>query len=1123
MKNLILRKSVLFMIFSIFAVGLMLSFIGIDRIFSSHQIEKTALDNAVFKTIEREQYFKTFLSDSSNLLHGIAQSKVFTSYLNGEKVEIDGLFLVMAQSDSNIMQLRYIDKDGVEKIRIDRNQTGETPFIIQKEALQNKSNRYFFTNSRSKPLGKVWFSPIDLNIEHNQIEKPYKPTIRAVLPIADKNNQFNGILIINYFMYPFLNSFLFSPWYDMILADGRGYPLNHYQKNKNWGFYQSPKFHLKDEFTKQYDSIFSSTSYRGDSMVARKLNLGIDGELYLILQLKSAYLEKENDDIMKDHFIISLIVIALSFVVSYLFSFMIQKMAVMRTQLLDKIEIEQKRYQALINFSSDGVFIMGIDGSLKECSQMAANLLGYSMEEMKKLHVSDWDVMMSPEEISTFMQSLQIEKPIFFETKHKRKDGSIYDASITAVKIIIENEPVIYASTRDITDYKKQNDFIKFMQTRYTSMFNKHNSIMLLIEPQSGNIIDANESAQQFYGYTHDEFLSLSIDEINLLSREEIARYRAESVKRNKNIFIFPHKLKNGEIRTVEVFASPINTEHGVLIFSIINDVTQAKENENKLYEFNRNFEAFLYQTTDFIYFKDINSRIRFCSQTLATITGHHDWHDMIGKHDTEIFPADTAKIYKEEENLVFSTGEALLNKIDPYYDTMGEVGYVMTNKWPLRDANGNVTGIFGISRDITERLKMEEELKQLLEEQEALLEVKTTGFAHLKERHLLWTNEAMERMLGYEKGELQGKSTRIMYADEDEYRRYGNEGYVALSQNGIFTSELRAVKKDGTLLTLLASMTAMRNAPGEAMGVIVDITQQKITEHKLSKAFKENDHLLTIIDNYVSFVKVGRDGVINDISSNFCKQLGCLKQDTIGKNINILKSGETPTALYERIWKAVTSEESFVYEIQNKNFNNGTNWYRVVISPDYNESNIVVGYIAFYKNIDDQMKFKNSSETDKLTGLPNRMKIDEILAKELSRANRYHQPFSVILIDIDHFKEVNDQFGHQSGDVILQEFAKIVADNIRITDVAGRWGGEEFLVICPHTDVNGASFLAETLRKCIESNEFQMVKQKTASFGVAEYHEGKTLTTFFENVDHALYSAKNSGRNKVVIYSESK
>lgn len=138
-------------------------------------------------------------------------------------------------------------------------------------------------------------------------------------------------------------------------------------------------------------------------------------------------------------------------------------------------------------------------------------------------------------------------------------------------------------------------------------------------------------------------------------------------------------------------------------------------ENLDRLAEMNRNFVSLLEHTTDFIYFKNRESRFLFCSQTLAQITGHASWRDMVGKHDLEVFPEETARLYNEEELPVFRDGTPLLNKVNPYYDETGRKGWVSTNKWPVFDHTGRVDGIFGISRDVSQQYRQEEILQARL------------------------------------------------------------------------------------------------------------------------------------------------------------------------------------------------------------------------------------------------------------------------------------------------------------------------------------------------------------------------------------------------------------------------
>jgi diguanylate cyclase (GGDEF)-like protein len=138
------------------------------------------------------------------------------------------------------------------------------------------------------------------------------------------------------------------------------------------------------------------------------------------------------------------------------------------------------------------------------------------------------------------------------------------------------------------------------------------------------------------------------------------------------------------------------------------------------------------------------------------------------------------------------------------------------------------------------------------------------------------------------------------------------------------------------------------------------------------------------------------------------------------------------------------------------------------------------------------------------------------VLTTEISRSIRYNRIFSIILIDIDDFKATNDTFGHNAGDTLLKEIADNIHATVRDTDFTGRWGGEEFLVICPETDVNGAMSLAEKIRSVIESNDFTNAVTKTASFGVTTYLDDKDINSLIKRADDALYTAKKNGKNRV-------
>ncbi|UMZ73055.1 GGDEF domain-containing protein [Natranaerofaba carboxydovora] len=166
-------------------------------------------------------------------------------------------------------------------------------------------------------------------------------------------------------------------------------------------------------------------------------------------------------------------------------------------------------------------------------------------------------------------------------------------------------------------------------------------------------------------------------------------------------------------------------------------------------------------------------------------------------------------------------------------------------------------------------------------------------------------------------------------------------------------------------------------------------------------------------------------------------------------------------------------------------------------------------------------LKEKNEELTeisikDTLTGLYNRLKLDQVLEYEVNRSNRTGEGFSVIMADLDRFKLINDTYGHIKGDHLLIKISDIMRSSCRKIDIVGRWGGEEFLIICPGVNTAGGINLAERIRSSIENHPFEEVGQVTISLGVATYSPGDTRETIVKAADYALYKAKEKGRNRV-------
>ncbi len=160
--------------------------------------------------------------------------------------------------------------------------------------------------------------------------------------------------------------------------------------------------------------------------------------------------------------------------------------------------------------------------------------------------------------------------------------------------------------------------------------------------------------------------------------------------------------------------------------------------------------------------------------------------------------------------------------------------------------------------------------------------------------------------------------------------------------------------------------------------------------------------------------------------------------------------------------------------------------------------------------------KLLRLATTDPLTGAFNRLKFEEYLEREVNKAKRHDTPLAVVMFDIDHFKRVNDTYGHPAGDQVLNRVAAIAQANLRGSDLFARWGGEEFMILAAETELEGGHQLAEKIRRAISEYDFEEVGHVTSSFGVAQYHTDETSEVFLKRVDDALYQAKQNGRNQV-------
>ena len=305
------------------------------------------------------------------------------------------------------------------------------------------------------------------------------------------------------------------------------------------------------------------------------------------------------------------------------------------------------------------------------------------------------------------------------------------------------------------------------------------------------------------------------------------------------------------------------------------------------------------------------------------------------------------------------------------------------------------------------------------------------------------------------------------------------------------------------------------------------NVSEEKIVEKSLTEIFNYNPEFLVITDEKFKIVKVNK--TFEQIAEN---NLEVILSSGFLKFIHIEDIAETLNSLAK-----VNDVNPMVTFCNKLRKNNNTyievEWwcmlnkgYIYLSGRDVTAEKVMKRKIEQANKellmLNEQLKEKNekllkSAITDELTGVYNRKFFEKRVVEEMEIADRANEHISLIIFDLDRFKLVNDNFGHQFGDEVLKRTTQIAGDLIRKTDFLNRVGGEEFAIILPNTNKTQAVFVAEKVRKALEDNKHFKVGQVTGSFGVAERMKAESLRSWYKRADNALYQAKNTGRNRVV------
>lgn len=597
---------------------------------------------------------------------------------------------------------------------------------------------------------------------------------------------------------------------------------------------------------------------------------------------------------------------------------------------------------------------------------------------------------------------------------------------------------------------------------------------------------------------------------------------------------------KDGSVRVFLASACALEDRFLGSHLVVMYDITQRKQAEKERDVLNRDFVAFLENTSDFIYFKDENSRFRFCSQTLADITGHASWRDMLGKHDLEVFPQDTAQIYHAEELPIFRDALPLLNKVDPYYDASGRRCWVSTNKWPLLNADGKVVGLFGISRDITEFMRVTQALQQSEARFRQMFERNdlTMLLINASSQEIVDANAAAVGFYGYSLEQL--KSMKINQINMQSPEAIAQEILLARqNQRNFFVFPHRLASGEVRTVEVRTSRIDVGDDV-VLFSIITDISERIQAENKLRQAasvFTYAREGIMITDP---------DSTVIDVNAAFTRITGYTREEVLGRKPYALSTWRKGKAFYSMLQHELDAKGHWFGEVWDRRKSGEVYAEMLTISAVRDTQGKTLQYVVLFSDITDRKEREDEMRQfafyDPLTQLPNRRLFCDRLSQAMAAGKRSGCHSAMMFLDLDNFKPLNDLHGHAVGDLLLVSVAKRLRECVREVDTVARFGGDEFVVLLCELNTDKAAStdeahrVAEKIRASLAAPYVLTPTQPdqagstvatvehhcSASIGVVVFlGNGISQDELLQQADAAMYQAKEAGRDVVCFGKE--
>ncbi len=685
---------------------------------------------------------------------------------------------------------------------------------------------------------------------------------------------------------------------------------------------------------------------------------------------------------------------------------------------------------------------------------------------------------------------------------------------------------------------------LRTSEERYRILYDDNPSMYFTANPD-GMILSVNNFVYEQLGYSSGELAGQSLLNIFHPDDRDSVQQNFQSCLQKPGLAVQMEARKvrkNGSILWVRESARAVRDLNGqVVVLLICDDITERKQAQEARAASLAEMHALFASMQDAVLVIDRNG----VYQKVAPTNPNKFYlrpEEVIGKKLSDFFPAEQVEKFHKVIQQVLETRGTV--QIEYKLELNGHSPWFESSVSPM-DANNTIW----VARDISERKQTEAKLHL----QSAALEAAANTIVITDNNGIIeWANSAFESLTGFDPDEVIGRNPGPLLKSGKQSPEFYKDLWGTILSGNIWHNELVNRRKDGNLYFEEMTITPLRDADNEIRHFIAvkqDITERKKVEASLIESEKEYRALFENMP--IGLYRTSADGQILDANTALINMFGYPDRSSL----LAMKAGD----LYAKPelnnkFKEVISLKSMLsaFESEFRRYDQQIFWAEDYVHVIRDESGTPIYYEGSLINITDRKKAEDDlrranreleiahselqkmfeheqglARTDSLTGQTNRRYFFELATREFTASMRYTRPLTIILFDIDGFKQVNDTFGHSIGDNVLIQVARSTAEQVRDVDVLARYGGDEFIILLPQTGAEKAFLIAERIRECVASKHLETENSGlavTLSIGVAEIKyapKDEMIEDVIRRADLALYQAKKNGRNHAVVFKD--